>query len=283
MATAVAIVGTLAAQPPAPGQAGAPPPGATLGQDLVWSDEFSGAAGAAPDSSKWRYDVGGNGWGNHELQSYTRRAENAHLDGHGHLVIAARREPHTGPDAIRRRYTSARLKTLGRFSFRYGRVAVRMRAPAGRGLWPAFWMLGADIGRVGYPRCGEIDVMEILGQDPRTVYGTVHGPGPDLDRGIGGTLTAARSLARGFHVYAAQWSPTRVRFTLDGHAYETVRRSAYPRRDVWALDDRMFLLLNLAVGGWPGPPNEATRFPARLRVDWVRVWRQTEAHAPPRR
>ncbi|MGH2975927.1 MAG: glycoside hydrolase family 16 protein [Solirubrobacterales bacterium] len=222
---------------------------------------------------KWRYDVGGAGWGNHELESYTTRASNAHLDGRGHLVIAARHERYRGSDGIRRRFTSARLKTLGRFSFRYGRVAARMRVPAGRGLWPAFWMLGADINRVGYPRCGEIDVMELLGHDPRTVYGTVHGPGPDLDVGIGGRRTTRRSLARGFHTYGAIWTPTQVRFLLDGRTYETVRRSAYPPRDRWALDRRMFMILNLAVGGsWPGPPDRATRFPARLRVDWVRVW-----------
>jgi beta-glucanase (GH16 family) len=238
---------------------------------LVWLDRFQGRAGQPPDSSKWRYDVGGGGWGNHELERYTRRAANARLDGRGHLVVIAHSGNHAGPSGGRR-YTSARLKTLGRFSFRYGRVAARMRVPAGRGLWPAFWMLGANIGRVGYPRCGEIDVMEVLGQDPRTVYGTVHGPGPDLDRGIGGKLTAPRSLARGFHVYAASWTPNRVRFSLDGKTYETVRRSTYPRRDVWALDHRMFILLNLAVGGWPGPPNRATHFPGRLKVDWVRVW-----------
>jgi beta-glucanase (GH16 family) len=240
---------------------------------LVWSDEFSGAAGKPPDPSKWAYDIGGGGWGNNELESYTRSTRNAHLDGNGHLVIAARHEDHTGPDGHRRHYTSARLKTLGRFSFRYGKVAARMRVPAGRGLWPAFWMLGADINRVGYPNCGEIDVMELLGQQPRKVYGTVHGPGPDLDTGIGGSLRAKRSLARGFHTYAARWTPRSVRFSLDGHVYEVVRKRDYPNGDKWALDHRMFMLLNLAVGGsWPGAPDAATDFPARLKVDWVRVW-----------
>lgn len=241
---------------------------------VVWADEFNGPAGRPPNRSKWRYDVGGGGWGNDELESYTRRPRNAHMDGHGHLVIAAHHEDYTGGDGVHRHYTSARLKTLGRFSFRYGRVAARMKVPAGRGLWPAFWMLGSNIGRVGYPRCGEIDTMELLGQQPRTVYGTVHGPGPDLDRGIGGQLTASRSLARGYHVYAVSWTRRRVRFSLDGRVYETVRKRDYPHRDVWALDHRMFILLNLAVGGdWPGPPNGDTRFPARLRVDWVRVSR----------
>jgi beta-glucanase (GH16 family) len=227
---------------------------------VVFAAEFRGRAGTHPDPSKWAYDVGGHGWGNHELQSYTRRRSNVHLDGRGNLVIKARHERHRGPDGIRRHYTSARLKTHGRFSFRYGRIAARMRVPAGRGLWPAFWMMGANIGRIGWPRCGEIDVMELLGQNPRKVYGT-----------IGGHITVRRSLARGFHVYAARWTPTYVRFSLDGHAYETVRRSEYSRRLNWALDNRMFILLNLSVGGWAGRPGHATRFPARLKVDWVHV------------
>ncbi len=254
------------------GDAAQPKATAAGAERLVWSDEFKGPAGGRPNRAKWGFDVGGGGWGNHELQSYTGRRRNARLDGRGHLVIAARHATHTGSDGIRRHYTSARLKTQGRFAFRYGRVAARMKVPTGRGLWPAFWMLGADIGRVGYPRCGEIDVMELLGQHPRTVYGTVHGPGPNLDEGIGGKLTAGRSLARGFHTYAAIWGPRRVRFRLDGRTYETVRRSALPPGDKWALDRRMFILLNLAVGGWPGPPDRSTRFPARLEVAWVRVW-----------
>ena len=113
--------------------------------------------------------------------------------------------------------------------------------------------------------------MELLGQNPRKVYGTIHGPGPILDGGIGGHITVRRSLARGFHVYAARWTPTYVRFSLDGHAYETVRRSEYSRPVNWALDNRMFILLNLSVGGWAGRPGHATRFPARLKVDWVHV------------
>jgi beta-glucanase (GH16 family) len=235
----------------------------------TWSDEFNGRAGLRPNRTKWRYDVGGGGWGNHELEHYTRRLRNARLDGRGHLVITARRERR----GHGRRYTSARLKTFGRFSFRYGHVAARMRVQRGRGLWPAVWMMGANIRRVRWPHCGEIDVMELLGQHPRRVYGTVHGPGPHRDRGIGGKLTAPRSLARGFHVYAASWTPHQIRFSLDGHAYKTVRRRGYPKRDTWAFRHRMFIILNLAVGGhWPGPPSKRTRFPAHVKVDWVRVW-----------
>lgn len=247
------------------------PPGASRPfrshRTLIFSDEFHGRAGQRPSSSKWTYDVGGGGWGNRELEKYTHARRNAHLDGHGNLVIAAHRGGRGGP-----RYTSARLKTQHRFHFKYGEVTARMRVPAGQGLWPAFWMLGSAIDHVGYPKCGEIDVMELLGQDPRVVYGTVHGPGPDLDVGIGGRRKVRHSLASGFHVYGAHWTPHQVRFTLDGHAYFTAQRSAYPHRDTWALDQPMFMILNLAVGGeWPGRPDSSTRFPGRLVVDWVRV------------
>ncbi len=254
------------------GDAAEPAATAAGAEHLVWSAEFDGPAGSRPSRAKWRYDVGGGGWGNDELQRYTRKRRNVRLDGRGHLVIAAHRKTVKRSNRIRHRYTSARLKTQGRFAFRYGRIAARMKVPRGRGLWPAFWMLGADIRRVGYPRCGEIDVMELLGQHPRTVHGTVHGPGAELDVGIGGQRTARRSLARRFHTYAAVWGPRKVRFRLDGRTYETVRRSALPRGNKWALGRRMFILLNLAVGGWPGKPDRSTPFPARLKVAWVHVW-----------
>ena len=252
------------------------PPTEAHGSDrkIVWRDEFAGARGKKPDSARWTYNTGGGGWGNGELQSYTQSRRNAHLDGRGHLVISAIHERHTGPDGRERRYTSARLKTEGKFAFRYGQVAARIRVPSGRGLWPAFWMLGANYQRVGYPRCGEIDVMELVGNEPRKVHAAVHGPGPHLETGIGGGFRARRSLAHRYHVYAARWSPNAVRFSIDGRTYETVHRRDYPRRDRWVFNHRMFLIVNLAVGGdWPGPPTPRTRFPARLRVDWVRVWR----------
>ncbi len=267
-ANAAAAVALLAL---ASGLAGAAPATSHRhAQRVLFRDRFDGPRGDRPSPSKWTYDTGAGGWGNHELERYTRSPRNAHLDGHGHLVISAR---DAGP-AARHRYTSARLKTQHRFDFKYGRVAVRMRVPAGQGLWPAFWMLGSAIERVGYPRCGEIDVMELLGQQPRLVYGTVHGPGPDLDVGIGGRRRARTSLAGGFHTYSARWTPHLVRFSLDGRPYFTARRRDYPRRDAWALDQPMFMILNLAVGGgWPGAPDSGTHFPARLVVDWVRVTR----------
>src|SRR3989441_7416959 len=143
-----------------------PPPPANY--KLVWSDEFSGPDGSSPDSSKWTYDIGGNGWGNNELEYYTNRTQNAQIKG-GNLVITAQQEAYTGADGVIRNYTSARLKTQGLFSQAYGRFEARIKIPAGQGMWPAFWMLGNDITSVGWPKCGEIDIMENIDKEPGTV------------------------------------------------------------------------------------------------------------------
>src|SRR5688572_8269617 len=145
-------------------------PGNT-GWALVWSDEFEGPAGALVDATKWVHDIGGHGWGNNELQTYTDRGRNASLGGDGTLQIRAFNEDFTGPDGRRRLFTSARIKTLGRFDQVYGRFEARLRVPRGQGMWPAFWMMGADFDEVGWPRCGEIDVMENLGREPQVVHG----------------------------------------------------------------------------------------------------------------
>jgi len=194
-----------------------------------------------------------------------RQPANVHLDGHGHLVITAIKNP----DGT---YTSARIKTQRRFSFRYGTVSARIDLPAGQSLWPAFWLLGKSIQRIGWPACGEIDVMELLGNDTHTAYGHIHGPGPRNDTGYGGAYHSTAQLTGSFHVYTARWTPTAVTFLVDGHAYVTVHRSEVKAPNGWALDQPMFLLLNLAVGGnWGGNPNGSTPFPARMVVDWVRV------------
>jgi beta-glucanase (GH16 family) len=251
--------------------AGPPPPGAHT--RLVWSDEFSGSAGAPPRDA-WVPDVGAYGWTNHELETYTAATANAALDGQGHLAIVACRETATGPDGRTRAYTSARLTTRGRFSATHGLFEARMKIPAGRGLWPAFWLLGDDIDAVGWPASGEIDVMEALGHDPSTVYGTLHGPAGGEAGALGSSFVAPSSLASGFHTYAVSWSSSSVTWLLDGRTYATVG-SAIGLRGWSAIFDRPFhLLLNLAVGGtWPGPPDASTSFPATLLVDWVRVYR----------
>lgn len=233
---------------------------------LVWSDEFDGPAGQPPDSASWRYDVGTD-WGNQQLEYDTDRATNAALDGAGNLVITARRESFEG-----QQYTSARINTQGRHEFRYGRFEARMRMPTGQGLWPAFWLLGADAPTVGWPDCGEIDVMEYRGQEPSTVIGTVHGPGYSGAAGVTRRYTVPRArLDADFHVYAVEWTTDRVDWFVDDTRYFSVRRSDVPGR--WVFDHPFFVILDLAVGGgFVGAPDATTVFPQTLAVDWVRVY-----------
>ena len=158
---------------------------------LVWSDEFNGANGSPVDSSKWVQETGGGGWGNEELEYYTNRPQNAFLQN-GNLVIKAVEEKYSGSDGVSRNYTSARLKTQGKFSQTYGRFEARIKIPRGQGIWPAFWMLGADIDQVPWPACGEIDIMENIGKEPTIVHGTIHGPGYNGANGIGSSFVVAR-------------------------------------------------------------------------------------------
>lgn len=235
----------------------------------AWTESFAGPAGTRPDPQSWRHDVGATGWGNGELQRYTASTANARLDGRGHLELVARR---VRPGARRGSFTSARLTTRGRFAFRYGTVEMRARLPRGKGLWPAFWMLGDTFPATPWPDCGEIDVMESLGNDPFRAYGTVHGPGSLAEEGVGGKIRTRKALSAGFHRFGARWSPGAVTFTLDGRRYATVERSSYPAGQLWALDRPMYLIVNLAVGGqWPGAPSARTAFPARMAIDWIRV------------
>ena len=179
------------------------------GCSLAWSDEFDGQAGSPPAPGTWQQQTGGHGWGNRELQYYTGGAENAALDGAGHLVITVdRAQPQARGRQDGCEYTSARLTSKDRLSARYGVVQARMQIPEGRGMWPAFWMMGQDFDEVGWPRCGEIDVMENFGKDPRMVYGAAHGPGY-TGRAVTASHRALLSLARGFHVYSVVWEPGR--------------------------------------------------------------------------
>jgi beta-glucanase (GH16 family) len=238
----------------------------------VWSDEFDGADGSAPDASKWVYDIGGGGWGNEELESYTDRRENAVIRD-GMLVITARKETYRGHDGIERPYTSARLKTLGTFSQAYGKFEARMRIPRGQGMWPAFWMLGDDIERAGWPSSGEIDIMENIGREPALVHGTIHGPGYSGGDGIGAALSSTGgAFADDFHVFGVEWEPQVIRWYVDGKLYQTRTPADLPAGTRWVFDHPFFMLVNLAVGGsWPGNPDDTTRFPQELLVDWVRV------------
>lgn len=233
---------------------------------LAWSDEFNGPAKTLPDATKWTYDLGAGDWGNKELETYTNRPENVSQDGKGHLVIRAIKTA-SG-------YTSARIKTQGRFTVQYGKVAVRMKIPHGQGMWPAFWMLGNDIKTTGWPACGEIDVMENIGKEPSIVHGTIHGPGYSYQKDRDDSLSEL-SLSDDFHVYAIEWSQAGITFFLDDKPYGTAARTDLPAGMHWVYDHPFFLLLNLAVGGeWPGNPDSTTQFPQSMIVDWVRVWKK---------
>ncbi len=241
---------------------------------LTWSDEFNGSNDSAIDPSKWVIEVGGNGWGNHELEYYTNRPQNVFIKD-GNLVIQARQESYTGADGMSRNYTSARLKTAGKFSQAYGRFEARIRIPSGQGMWPAFWMLGDDIGKAGWPACGEIDIMEKFGKEPSTVHGTLHGPGYSATDGITAPykLPEGRRFADDFHVFAVEWEANAIRFYADDALYVTRTRSDLPPGRKWVFDHPYFLLLNVAVGGdWPGNPDATTAFPQTMLVDYVRVY-----------
>jgi beta-glucanase (GH16 family) len=233
---------------------------------LLAADEFDGPAGSAPNPGIWRYDLGAGGWGNAELQTYTDSRRNAALDGAGNLVITARREADGS-------YSSARLKSESTYTAQYGRIDARIRIPRGQGIWPAFWMLGADIGQVGWPACGEIDVMENVGYEPRLVHGTVHGPGYSGAQGISAAYTnpSGAAFADDFHVYGVDWRPGSITWTVDGVAYRTVTRADVGSAP-WVFDKPFFVILNVAVGGdWPGSPDASTRFPQQMTIDWLRV------------
>lgn len=245
------------------------------GWTLVWSDEFEGTS---LDQAKWDFDVGGHGWGNNEWQYYTRRAENAAVED-GKLVIRALRETYTGPEGITRAFTSARLVTRGKFSRAYGRFEARIKLPYGQGIWPAFWMLGDDIATVGWPACGEIDIMENIGREPSTVHGTIHGPGYSGSRGIGAayTLPGGRRFADDFHVFAVEWEPEVIRWYVDDVLYQTRTPKDLPSGARWVFDHPFHLLLNVAVGGnWPGYPDQTTEFPQTMLVEYVRVYARAE-------
>ncbi len=252
---------------------------APKGYILVWSDEFKGKNASLPDAAKWTYDIGGSGWGNHELEYYTNRAENARIE-HGKQVITARAETYTGPDSKKFSYTSARLNTQGLFSQAYGRFEARIKLPAGQGIWPAFWMLGENIAADGWPKCGEIDIMENIGKEPGINHGSLHGPGSisrtgDFTKTI--RLPAGKRLSDDFHLYAVEWEPRVVRFYLDSNLYATFTSAQWPAGGTWVFDHPFFIILNIAVGGdWPGAPDATTVFPQTMQVDYVRVYKRKE-------
>ena len=242
---------------------------------LTFSQEFDGAKGTAPDPKIWSRDLGGGGYGNGEMQSYTDGNQNAFLDGEGHLVIEARKETTVGKDNIKCAYSSARLKSDISFSQAYGKFEARLKMPKGKGIWPAFWMLGSDIAKVGWPRCGEIDIMEYLGHQVTKTHGTVHGPGYSGGGGISAAFDTGVPLDEDFHVYTLEWEPEEIRFLVDGKSFAKVTPNDIGTHD-WVYDHPHFFILNLAVGGgFPGNPDATTTFPQRYIIDYVRAYSDT--------
>ena len=240
----------------------------------IFADEFDGPDGSLPDANRWVFDTGGWGWGNKELEYYLNGPKNAFQAG-GLLHLVAVKG---GVDMLdcwygACQYSSARIKTKGKLAFTYGKVSARIKIPKGQGIWPAFWMLGANIDSRSWPGCGEIDLMEVIGREPRLAHGTFHGPGYAGAQGPSSTWSPPRGeVGDDFHVFALDWEAKRLRFYVDGELYATRSPADIPPEETWVFDHDFFLLLNVAVGGtWPGDPDASTPFPAELLVDWVRV------------
>jgi len=239
---------------------------------LVWQDEFEGPAGQSPDATKWKFDVGTE-WGNAQLEFDTSRPENVSLDGKGNLAITAREEQWQGQN-----YTSGRINTWGFFAHDYGRFEARIKLPIGQGVWPAFWLLGGNFGDVGWPGCGEIDILEYRGQEPKILHASLHGPGYSGGSAVTGktTLAGADGFEADFHVFAVQWDKNRITWVVDDVDYRTVTPSDLPSGGQWVFDHPFFIILNVAIGGhFVGPPDANTTFPQTMLVDYVRVYSWT--------
>lgn len=238
---------------------------------LVWQDEFDGSAGDSPDAANWTYDIGtgDNGWGNQELQYYTDRPENVSLDGTGNLLITARRESFGGMP-----FTSARIKTQGLFEQTYGRFEARIKTPWGPGIWPALWLLGSEVETVGWPECGEIDIMELRGQQPNLIFGTVHGPGYSGGNSVSKSFGLETSrFDIDFHLFAVEWGRNYIRFYVDDILYQEIKPEDLSGN--WVFNKPFFLILNVAVGGnYVGFPTSQTPFPQSMVIDYVRVYKE---------
>ncbi len=259
---------------------------------LVWADEFEQANGTSPDSTKWAFDIGtgNNGWGNNQQEYNTARTNNARIQD-GHLVIEAKQENYMG-----RSYTSARMLTKGKAAWTYGRMEARIKIPRGQGIWPAFWTLGTNIdgpGGVGWPACGEIDILENIGKtnnnEQGKIYGTIHGPlqnGNPYNGGAGVgssyTLPGGAKYADDFHIFAIEWTTNQIKWYMDEQQYFTATPNSLPSGGTWPFTQPQFILLNVAVGGnWPGYPSNYTVFPQQMLVDYVRVYSFSNAPVAP--
>lgn len=233
---------------------------------LVWHDEFNYTG--LPDTSKWAYDTGGSGFGNHELQYYTLANKSNTWVSQGKLTITARKQNYGG-----NAYTSAKIITKGKAAWRYGKIAVRAKLPKGRGTWPAIWML-SDHTPLSWPDNGEIDIMEHVGFDPGVIHGTVHTKSYNHVLGTqkGDTISVSDCMEQ-YHVYAISWSPEKIDFWVDNHKYFTFRNEHKTQAE-WPFNSKFYLILNIAVGGdWGGAKGVAPDiFPAKMEIDYVRVY-----------
>ncbi len=234
--------------------------------EMVWSDEFD--TNGAPDAANWGYDLGtgSNGWGNQESQHYTDRSENVVVED-GMLKITARREAFSGSQ-----FTSARIKSQDKFEFAYGKVEVRAKLPEGGGTWPAIWMLGANFDQVGWPACGEIDIMEHVGNDQNRIHGSLHTPssfGATVNTGS----TVVENVSSEFHVYSVEWTAEAITFFVDDQAYYSYSPET-KNSDTWPFDNDFFLILNVAIGGTFGGNIDGNFSASTMEVDYVRVYQQ---------
>ena len=245
------------------------------GWDIVWQDEFDGES---LDINKWSHEVGGHGFGNNELQYYTDDSSNSFVDN-GILHIRAKYEPAgIGSPNNLRNFSSARLRTVGKGDWQYGRIDVRAKIALGQGIWPAIWMLPSDWIYGGWPKSGEIDIMEHVGHDEGRIHGSVH---TDSYNHIIGTQRTNSKLIEDvktlFHIYSIEWSEQKIDFFIDDTLHYTFQNDFSNDFRTWPFNERFHLLLNVAVGGnWPGPPNNTTVFPQDMEVDYVRVYEKQE-------
>lgn len=243
-------------------------------EQLVWNDEFD-----TINTNNWTFETGGEGWGNEELQYYTG-GDNAYIQydaqaGSNVVVLEARQENPQGYNCWYGycEYTSTRMITRNKQEFTYGRIEARIKLPQTQGIWPAFWMLGNDLGSVNWPQSGEIDIMEHVGYEPNLTHGALHGPGYSGNTPISGTHDLGERADANYHVYAVEWDEDSVDWYVDDVNFYSITRAEVEQYGEWVYDHPFFLLLNVAVGGtWPGEPDASSSFPQRMYVDYVRVY-----------
>ncbi len=241
----------------------------------VFFDDFTGPAGASPDPVSWTEEVDGSP-PNQEQEYYTNRPTNLALDGNGNLVVQAQREQYAYATGLvsKQPYTSGRMNTQGHVETTYGRIEARIKLPAGKGLWPAFWMLGNNFDSVGWPSCGELDIFELAGSRPNVVNGSAHAPGYSGVAALTANYTVeSGTFADDYHVFALEWTADGMRWLVDEHVYHQRTKDGMAAiNKTWIFDHPFYVIVNLAVGGlYDGDPSSSTQFPSQMLVDYVKV------------